>query len=161
MHKQVFCLDFKVLVGFMNSVSYLKKGMCVCVFRATSLLENSRMFDQKGESHYLMLMSWKVFFPSHFKKLKYKWSDTTGLVLGTYHIDLIFLYITKWSPLIWIFLSIDEFGGLCRVLKSSIKNVLASSKKMKLHLTASDSNLDLNKGTWRHPASFPVSAWLF
>ena len=46
---EVFCLEFKVLIGFVDSHSYLKKGMCVCVFRAMSLLENSRMFDQKGE----------------------------------------------------------------------------------------------------------------
>ena len=26
----VFCLDFKVLVGFVDSHSYLKKGICVC-----------------------------------------------------------------------------------------------------------------------------------
>lgn len=46
------------------------------------------------------------------------------------------------------FLSIGEFwGSLSLNVKSSIKNVLASSRKMKLDLTASDSNLDLNKGT--------------
>ena len=27
---EVFCLDFKVLVGFVDSHSYLKKGICVC-----------------------------------------------------------------------------------------------------------------------------------
>ena len=45
------------------------------------------------------------------------------------------------------FLSTDEFwGSLSLNVKSLIKNILASSKKMKLHPTASVSNLELNKG---------------